>query len=257
MGAIGLDKLRLTLKQHRWRASPLATAPPVGSSDFSLVPKRKPRATQPNLRQPNSAPVERAPHTKRGGVEVLCRPKPQFPFLGRVLWGCVPDARRARPPVAPCSPSEGCWRGGGCLSLGETLGGPSWPFWGPAARCGCSRGSCVRRGPWWWLVFLRIADPLAVVVASSRGWWLTLFRVRTILIPVLKALAGVPAAECWALGLMKICYRSGLTPPPQNLHPWRTRARNWELFSTRGERANNHHHQANDQHHRTDDGKRR
>ena len=164
---MGLDKPRLTTEQHRWRASPLATAPPAGSSDLSTGKRSKTKDTQPNLRQPNSAPVKRAPHTKKGGASALQTWGP-FPFLGRVLWGCISGARRARPPIAPCSSSVGCWRGGRCLPLGETLRGPSWPFWGPAARCGCSRGGCAQGWPWWWLVFLRIADPLAVVVAS---WW--------------------------------------------------------------------------------------
>jgi hypothetical protein len=87
------------------------------------------------------------------------------------------------------------------------VGGPSWPFWGPAARCGRSRAGCAQGWPWWWLVFLRIADPLGVVVASWRAWWLALLLVRTVLIPILKALAGGPAAEYWPLGLMKFCYR--------------------------------------------------
>jgi len=30
----------------------------------------------------------------------------------------------------------------------------------------------VRGRPWWWLVFLRIADPLAAVVANWWAWWL-------------------------------------------------------------------------------------
>ena len=34
------------------------------------------------------------------------------------------------------------------------------------------RAGCARGWPWWWLVFLRIADPLAVVVASWWAWWL-------------------------------------------------------------------------------------
>jgi hypothetical protein len=203
---MGLDKPRLTTEQHRWRATPLATAPPTGSSDFSTGQRPKTQDTHPNLRQPNSAPVKRAPHRK-GGHRIALHTSGQFPFLGRVLWGCVPDARRARPPVAPCSSSGGCWRGGRCLPLGEMVGRPSWPFWGPAARCGCSRAGCAQGWPWWWLVFLRIADPLAVVVASWWAWWLAPFPVRTILIPVLKAWAGGPAAEYWPLGLMKFCYR--------------------------------------------------
>ena len=71
---MGLDKPRLTPKQHRWRASPLATASPNSSSDFSLVEDRNPRAPSPNLRQPNSPrldphrPCQAAPSRKQAGV---------------------------------------------------------------------------------------------------------------------------------------------------------------------------------------------
>jgi hypothetical protein len=51
-------------------------------------------------------------------------------------------------------------------------GRPFLALLGAAARCGCSRAGRARWWPWWWLVFLRITDPLAVVVAGWWGWWL-------------------------------------------------------------------------------------